>query len=52
MMRLAHNISYDLVYNPPESEFLKRAKEAGAKAINGLEMLKVQAELCWQIWNS
>ena len=47
-----HHILYDLVYNPPETAFLKKAKEAGATAINGLEMLKAQADLSWKIWNS
>jgi shikimate dehydrogenase len=46
------HILYDLVYNPPETAFLTRAKEAGATAINGLEMLKAQADLSWKIWNS
>jgi shikimate dehydrogenase len=43
---------YDLVYNPAETEFLKRAKQKGATIKNGLEMLHIQAEKAWQIWNS
>jgi shikimate dehydrogenase len=43
---------YDLVYNPAETEFLKRAKQKGAAIKNGLEMLHIQAEKAWQIWNS
>ncbi|QMU31329.1 shikimate dehydrogenase family protein [Adhaeribacter radiodurans] len=43
---------YDLVYNPAETIFLKRGKEAGAKTKNGYEMLCLQAEVAWQIWNS
>jgi shikimate dehydrogenase len=43
---------YDLVYNPAETIFLKRGKEAGAKIKNGYEMLCLQAEVAWQIWNS
>lgn len=42
---------YDLVYNPKESEFLKRGKEQGAAIKNGLEMLHLQAEKAWEIWN-
>ena len=42
---------YDLVYNP-EKTFLMRSFEArGALAKNGLEMLHLQAEAAWKIWN-
>ena len=43
---------YDLVYNPEVSEFLKRGKERGAAIKNGLEMLHLQAEKAWEIWNT
>ncbi|WP_026463313.1 shikimate dehydrogenase family protein [Adhaeribacter aquaticus] len=43
---------YDLVYNPSETVFLKKGKEAGAHSKNGYEMLCLQAEVAWQIWNS
>lgn len=46
------HLAYDLVYNPAESEFLKRAKAYGASTKNGLEMLHIQAEKAWEIWNS
>ena len=42
---------FDLVYNPAETEFLKRGKLSGAKTKNGLEMLQLQAEKSWEIWN-
>jgi shikimate dehydrogenase len=42
----------DLVYNPPETEFLKRGKDRGARTANGLCMLEAQAEASWRIWNS
>lgn len=42
----------DLIYNPNETEFLKRAKSMGASAINGETMLFQQAEKTWEIWNS
>lgn len=45
------HIAYDLIYNPAETLFLKRARENGAMTINGLQMLINQAELSWQIWN-
>lgn len=43
---------YDLVYNPEETLFLKKGKEQGANIKNGLEMLHLQAEKSWEIWNS
>ncbi len=42
---------YDLVYNP-EKTFLMQSLEArGAVVKNGLEMLYLQAEAAWKIWN-
>ena len=41
---------FDLVYNPVETELMKRAKARGARVCNGLEMLKMQAEESWKIW--
>ncbi|MDW7693399.1 shikimate dehydrogenase [Flammeovirgaceae bacterium SG7u.111] len=43
---------YDLVYNPEETLFMKKAKAYGAYVKNGLEMLHLQAEASWDIWNS
>ncbi|HEY1009958.1 MAG: shikimate dehydrogenase family protein [Daejeonella sp.] len=48
----SRHLLYDLVYNPAETEFLKRGKEKGAAIKNGLEMLHLQAEKSWEIWNS
>lgn len=48
----AQHLAYDLVYNPEETEFLKRAKQRGAATKNGLEMLQLQALRAWSIWNS
>lgn len=45
------HISYDLVYNPEITEFMKRSAQYGAKVKNGLEMLYMQAEAAWKIWN-
>ncbi len=42
---------YDLVYNPEETLFLKKGKQQGALTKNGLEMLYLQAEKAWEIWN-
>jgi|APLak6261662433_1056034.scaffolds.fasta_scaffold00087_19 shikimate dehydrogenase len=47
----SNHLLYDLVYNPTETEFLKRGKQQGATAINGLSMLHQQAEEAWRIWN-
>ncbi|WP_185855421.1 shikimate dehydrogenase family protein [Blattabacterium cuenoti] len=43
---------YDLVYNPEKTLFLKKGEERGTKIKNGLEMLYIQAEESWKIWNS
>lgn len=45
------HLAYDLIYNPAETIFLKKAKKRGAKIKNGLEMLQLQAEKAWKIWN-
>lgn len=47
----AHHL-YDLIYNPSETLFLTKGKERGASIQNGLEMLHLQAEASWEIWNS
>ncbi len=46
------HLLYDLVYNPAETTFLKKGKTNGASILNGLGMLKLQAEKSWEIWNS
>lgn len=43
---------YDLIYNPARTMFLQKAEMRGATIKNGLEMLHVQAEKSWQIWNN
>ena len=45
------HIAFDLIYNPAETQFLKKAKEKGAQIKNGLDMLIFQAEKAWEIWN-
>jgi len=47
----AHYI-FDLVYNPLETMLMQKAKAQGAKTKNGLEMLELQAEKAWEIWNT
>ncbi len=46
-----HHLLYDLVYNPAETLFLKRGVERGAATHNGYQMLELQAERSWEIWN-
>lgn len=48
----AQHYCYDLVYNPAETEFMKRAAAQGATVVNGYEMLLQQAEKAWEIWTS
>jgi shikimate dehydrogenase len=45
------HLLYDLVYNPPLTEFLKQGQLKGAAIKNGLEMLHLQALASWKIWN-
>ena len=45
------HLLYDLVYNPLETEFIKRGKQYGASTVNGLSMLYQQAEEAWRIWS-
>ncbi|MFM8963564.1 MAG: shikimate dehydrogenase family protein [Sphingomonadales bacterium] len=40
----------DLVYNPAETELMKRAKKQGAAVMNGLSMLQHQALKSYEIW--
>ena len=42
---------YDLVYNPKKSLFLDLGEQNGAQIKNGIEMLELQAEAAWEIWN-
>lgn len=48
----SNHLVLDLVYNPTETMLMKKAAEKGATVINGINMLKYQAEASWQIWNS
>ena len=42
---------YDLVYNPQQTLFLKKGAAKGAITKNGADMLIIQAEESWKIWN-
>ena len=41
---------YDLTYNPSPTLLMRQAAALGAKTKDGLEMLRLQADLSWQIW--
>jgi shikimate dehydrogenase len=43
---------YDLVYNPAKTLFLQKGEERGATIENGADMLVIQADASWDIWNS
>ena len=42
---------FDLVYNPPVTQFLKMGEEHGCQTVNGEGMFLKQAELAWMVWN-
>jgi len=46
------HLLFDLVYNPALSQFLAFGKQKNCTIKNGYEMLKIQAEISWNIWNS
>ena len=46
------HLLFDLVYHPAETAFLRAGQAAGAKTLNGLQMLHIQAEKSWELWNS
>jgi shikimate dehydrogenase len=45
------HLLYDLIYNPAKTLFLQKGEERGATIKNGEEMLVLQAEESWSIWN-
>lgn len=46
------HLLYDLLYNPAKTLFLQKGEERGAAIKNGEEMLILQAEESWKIWNA
>lgn len=46
------HITYDLIYNPPQTTFLAKSKAQDTDTLNGLRMLELQAEASWDIWNT
>jgi shikimate dehydrogenase len=45
------HLVYDLVYNPPITRLMQECMARGGKAKNGQDMLELQAEAAWSIWN-
>ena len=45
------HLLFDLVYNPEETLFIQNGLRQNASVKNGLEMLHLQAEESWAIWN-
>lgn len=46
------HLLYDLVYNPAQTRFMEQGAAQGAVVKNGYEMLQLQAEASWTIWNA
>ena len=42
---------FDLVYNPAKTKFLAKGEAQGAAIQNGYDMLILQAEENWKLWN-
>ncbi|WP_299012406.1 shikimate dehydrogenase [uncultured Polaribacter sp.] len=45
------HLLFDLIYNPEVTSFLAKGLEKGAAVKNGYQMLELQAEESWRIWN-
>lgn len=45
------HVLFDLVYNPPMTQFLTEGQDRDATVLNGEKMLRVQAEASWKLWN-
>ena len=41
---------YDLIFNPSETLFMKKVRENGGKAYNGLKMLLYQGVIAYELW--
>jgi len=46
------HILFDLIYNPEETTFLRKGKKHQATCKNGKEMLTLQAEAAFKIWEN
>lgn len=48
---MPEHLLFDCIYNPEETLFLRNGREKGARTKNGMEMLLIQADEAWKIWN-
>ncbi|HWP84474.1 MAG TPA: shikimate dehydrogenase, partial [Terriglobia bacterium] len=48
--QLNAGIVFDLVYNPPQTKLLRRARARGCRTISGLEMFLIQAARQFEFW--
>lgn len=46
------HVVFDLIYNPPVTRLMELAEQRGATVKNGYQMLELQAERSWEIWNT
>lgn len=47
----SRHLLYDLIYNPQHTALMRAVESKGGKTKNGMEMLYLQAEAAWKIWN-
>ena len=45
-----NTLFYDVIYNPKETNFLKKARFRGNKVMNGKMMFLWQAQIAFQMW--
>ena len=48
----SNKLFYDVIYNPPKTNFLLKAKEFGNQIENGKMMFIYQAQLAFKIWHN
>ena len=48
----SNKIFYDLIYNPPKTEFLLKAEKLGHRIINGKDMFLYQAQKSFDLWHN
>ena len=46
------HLLFDCIYNPEKTLFLQKGEKQGCRIKNGLEMLHIQADKAWEIWNT
>jgi shikimate dehydrogenase len=46
------HLLYDCIYNPEKTLFLQEGETHGCRIKNGLEMLHIQADCAWEIWEN